>query len=71
MGRNQLKPCPFCGSDNVKITYGLDAEITGIFCYSCKALMKWAIMPKNMRETFVATEAKWIEKYNRRPEKGG
>ena len=41
------------------------AEIKGIYCLGCKALVKWNIEVKKT-DTFGETEKQWLDKWNRR-----
>ena len=61
---SDLKTCPFCGG-RVIIGRGIDGEITGILCRTCKVRVKWDIQMK-AHETFGENEAKWAEKWTRR-----
>lgn len=64
----KLKSCPFCGGA-VQYMRGLEFPvITGIYCRSCKSLVKLPIEMKS-KETFGENEEKWAEKWNRRVEK--
>lgn len=66
MQNKLLKPCPFCGSEKVRIMRDLEmVNVTGIYCTDCRSLTKWAIDMKP-KETFGENEAKWAEHWNRR-----
>lgn len=62
----ELKTCPFCGG-KVRFIRGLEGEPVGIYCSWCKAMTRWPITMKT-KETFGECEARWAEKWNRRPE---
>lgn len=60
--RRKLKPCPFCGTDNV--TLDTDGRMTYVYCYKCDT---------RSRRFFNDSEAKKkaIEAWNTRAEDGG
>lgn len=37
--REQLKPCPFCGSTSIDIVQFRDKQLEGIVCEDCPATM--------------------------------
>lgn len=71
--REELKPCPFCGSKTIYETYSqeyaLGTKNPEIFCNSCKAI--FAIEDDspymNCDEDFKYRKAKTREAWNRRP----
>lgn len=66
--QNNLKPCPFCGSDHVRVIYGLNARISGILCADCRAYVKWTnldTLPSD-HQTYGAVAELWKEHWNRR-----
>ena len=66
---DELKPCPFCGSEVIYVTTkeGRMDSTTTIFCNSCKTSV---ILEENEEEGFSKeTKAKAIEAWNRRAEK--
>ena len=63
-----LKPCPFCKSDRVRIMYGLEGEITGVYCCHCHMLANWTSLPTvpKGRETFETVIEPWKGAWNKR-----
>lgn len=64
----ELKPCPFCGSDDLYITfdYGDNDISTVVFCNSCKVSVK---VEENDQEGFNdVTVKKAAKAWNRREE---
>ena len=63
---SRLKTCPFCGGSTQFIYDPEDcAEIRGIYCRGCKAVVKWNIQAKPS-DNFGQTAEEWAEKWNRR-----
>lgn len=61
----ELKTCPFCGG-KAQIMHDMnDWSVNGIYCRSCKALVRWNIRWKD-KETAGENEANWAGKWNRR-----
>lgn len=66
MKPEELKPCPFCGS-NVSFCHDISGEITGIRCPACKSMTKFYGLPiPKKSETFGETMSRWAEKWNQR-----
>lgn len=61
----KLKPCPFCGSSRVDVMRDAMLFISGVYCYNCKALTKWAVRTKS-KETYGENEDDWARRWNRR-----
>ena len=61
-----LKPCPFCGHPRPKFNHGLDGEITGIYCWGCKAHVRFGGIEPKKSDSFGKTMEQYAEKYNRR-----
>lgn len=70
---DKLKPCPFCGSDDVDETYSYECNTLGtknpeIFCNSCKVIFSVEDDSPytNCEEDYMYRRAKTIEAWNRR-----
>lgn len=70
--KHELKPCPFCGSDKLKLTKrstlyrGKDAHVASIRCNSCHArggMITNLTIPYAVKEDI---ELEAIERWNRR-----
>jgi hypothetical protein len=63
-----LKPCPFCGSDHVRIMFGLTGEITGVYCCHCHMIAKWSSLPTlpKGQEIFETVINQWVKAWNQR-----
>ena len=63
---NELTPCPFCNG-RAQFIYDPEdcAEIRGIYCHGCKALVKWNIQAKQA-DTYGQTAEARAGKWNRR-----
>ena len=57
-----LKECPFCGGI-AQFKRGREAEITRIYCRSCKVLVKWPIA---RHEIYEENNAQWMDAWNQR-----
>ena len=63
---NDLDRCPFCGGRAIFTRDPEDcAEITGIYCLGCKAIVKWNIQVR-AADTYGETQQKWTDKWNKR-----
>ena len=51
---SELKKCPFCGSDDVKLLFGFLAKIPMVVCHNCKATVSFG-----GKENIEATTASW------------
>lgn len=62
-----FKPCPFCGQDKLALIRDHDsAEITGIYCLTCKAEVRFPNITMHPNETYGDNQAKWEMKWNGR-----
>jgi len=58
----QLKPCPFCGGNRVKLTFDIASNsIKGIYCSDCKGFTKF-----NGLISARADGQVWADTWNRR-----
>lgn len=50
----ELKPCPFCGSDNVKINYPVyySGEVCNVQCYDCNCTTAAFYSPEKASEAW-------------------
>lgn len=61
-----IKPCPFCGNPEVQFNHDIDGEITGIFCWKCKALVTFTNIRPKKSDSFGKTMEDYAEKWDRR-----
>lgn len=60
-----LRECPFCGQKPRYVHGPTDEGVTGIYCMTCKALVKFPVIWAK-RETTGENMANWARLYNRR-----
>ena len=68
MNEYKLEPCPFCGSDHVRIMYDILGKVSGVYCTHCRAFTKWADL-KNYptgHETMGQVADEWKKRWNQR-----
>lgn len=62
----KLKPCPFCGED-VQYNINMEMEPDGIYCKTCKALIRFIrVKPIQKGENFGDVYKRIAERWNRR-----
>lgn len=68
----ELKPCPFCGSQKVQISWALNNDsINGVYCAHCKAMAKWPVPEWRGKQTAGEYMDEWKDRWNRRATLGG
>ena len=72
--KEELKPCPFCGSEDIYETYSqeyLGTKNPEIFCNSCKAIFSIENDSPymNFEEDYAYREKKTREAWNKREER--
>lgn len=64
----ELKPCPFCGSDRIRVYTGL--EHYTVECYSCQTHGPVKAISNEAEERWNRRVAYWINAEERLPEEG-
>ena len=60
---DDLKPCPFCGSDDIQLSTNDDGDPLWVSCEMCECQGPWR-NPDN--SAYPQTEANYVEAWNRR-----
>ena len=61
-----LRPCPFCGSDQLQFVRNEDLMIFGVYCRNCKAMVKFTDNQMQLSATYGENEKRWVEAWNER-----
>lgn len=60
-----LKPCPFCGGE-AQMKFGIDGDVSCIWCKSCKAMTHWTAIKTQGHEPFGVAMDKYAAAWNQR-----
>ena len=65
-----MTPCPFCGVDKLAAIRDMEsAEVEGIYCLTCKTLVRFVNIRMHPNESYGDNENRWRERWNKRASK--
>ena len=62
----KLKPCPFCGSNEIRYVYNVEMEPDGITCPVCHIVLRFPRIHVKGGERFEVAMNKMADAWNRR-----
>lgn len=62
----ELKPCPFCGSNQIQFARDVDLMIFGVYCRNCKTMVEFKDDQMQLSATYGENEERYRKAWNER-----